>query len=117
MSCNIIDITCNFNAFISWLYSLISGYIDPILNLISSLLNLIGSIFSLLIGFFTSIFALGTSILNLLGFFYYIWSIDPIMMSIVALIGMYCGIVIFLRVWNIVADLEIVGNKLPHIKI
>jgi hypothetical protein len=39
------------------------------------------------------------------------------MMSIVDLIGMYCGIVIFLRVWNIIADLEIVGNKLPHIKI
>lgn len=117
MSCNILDVTCNLNSFISWLYSLISGYIDPILNLISSLLNLIGSIFSLLIGFFTSIYTLGTSILNLLDFFYYIWSIDPIMMSIVGLISMYCGIVIFLRIWNIIADLEIAGEKLPRIKI
>ena len=115
--CNILDVGCNVQNFANWLYSFFSPYLDPILNLISSLLNLIFTIWGLLVGLFTALFALGTTILSFVGMFTTLWNSDPIMLSIITLIIGYISIIIFLRVWNIIAELEIAGFKLPKIKV
>jgi hypothetical protein len=112
--CDIFDLSCNMQNLAQWIYSFFAPYLDPILNLISALINLIGTIIGLLIGFFTALFTLGDSLVNLIGSLAGV-SGDPYYTAIFAFISTYIGIVVFIRVWNIVAGISIWGFKLPRI--
>lgn len=116
MACGILDVSCNLYEFAKWVYSFFAPYLDPILNLISPLLNLIFSIWGLIISLFTALFNLGITITTyIFGFYYTIFTIDPTITIMVVLLQSYITIVVFGRVWNIIADLEIAGFKLPKI--
>lgn len=116
--CNILDVNCNLNNFAEWVYSFFAPYLDPILTVIDILIQLIIAIFNLIISLIVSIFAIGISIKDhVFGFLYSIASIDASFTIIIQFLSLYVGTVVFIRVWNIIADLELWGFKLPKIPI
>ncbi len=115
-TCSILDISCNLNNFTQWLYSFIAPYLDPILNLINTLINLIVDVVELIISLGTAIINIGSVIVtNIGGYFSTITAMDSTASAILTLIMGFVSIIIFTRVWNILADLELFGFKLPRI--
>lgn len=115
--CNLYDVGCNLQNFAQWVYSFFAPYLDPLWGLFDALIVLFVSIITLIINFAISLFMLGYNIATYVLGFYLVIFTDPYALAIVVLLQMYVSIVIFLRVWNIIADTQIFGIKLPKIPV
>jgi phage-related protein len=91
-------------------------YVQDFLNLIKSLIDFIVQAINLIWTFISSLFGTITAMLNLVtGFLTSIMSINPTAVIIFGIIVSAIGYVLFATVWNIIADIEILGVKLPKL--
>lgn len=113
MSCSIYDVVCAFNGFIDWIWGWISWIIDIIIIPINFIFDIISLVYAV-INATIALVATVTSFIN--GFLGDFFAINSTMTVIFSLVTMAIAIVIILRVYNVIADMELAGFKLPKIR-
>lgn len=107
--CDITDFGCWFNSLGEWVYQLLYGIVKPFFDLIGYLLNGFMAILSEFIGFISDIY-------NLL-FITVMYFLNNTLFLIlppewVAVISVGITIVVLLRIYSFVKDIEILGFKI-----
>lgn len=122
--CAVYDVPCVANSFIdwllgiwedftTWLFSSFNYIVSLINNLIDWLINGISAIF----GFVVELYNMLAVTLSFLSGFLEIFEVNPTAGLIIATIMLIISLIIIIRIYNILADIEIFGWKLPRIPI
>ncbi len=89
---------------------------NAILNFILPFISWILNFFNAIIGFVITLSTLFTAISSLLiGLLGDSFNSNPQAFASFSIILSGCSLILFIRIWNILADLEIVGFKLPKL--
>lgn len=124
MACEWYDVACSVNSLIDWLLTLwndFSLWLYSLFQFIISIINivingLIGGV-TAIISFVVSMYSLLSTVVSFLTGFLEIFNVNPTAGLIIATILMIISLIIFIRIYNILADIEIFGWKLPRIPI
>lgn len=121
--CNFFDIGCYLRAILNWLYSAPACYLAPIWDFFANIIDVSTSsmLWVLNLAYDLSLFIIGiialfASVIQLItGLFLDIFAVNAYAALTFSIILMGFSLVFFMRIYNIIADIEIFGWKLPKL--
>lgn len=121
--CGFGDIVCVYNNFTSWLVELYNSFVNALFGFFTSIVNLINGLIEFcvngieqIITFISLMYGLLSTIVSFLtGSLGTIFNTNPYATTAFAILILCINYTFFVKIYNIIADLNIFGWKLPKL--